>query len=96
MIPVNYHRVVTTVEETKSDSQRSSKYEEFKETTKCIGNFKSPEWVSYLGTLVKIDRVQLWLRISQMNRKNYTLRSKFSSLYSYENQDYALFVNEVN
>lgn len=50
---------MTTVEETKSDSQRSSKYEEFKETTKCIGNFKSPEWVSYLGTFVKIDRVQL-------------------------------------
>lgn len=87
---------MTTVEETKTDSQRYSKYEEFKETTKCIGNFKSPEWVSYLGTLVKIDRVQLWLRISQMNRKNYTLRSKFSSLYSYENQDYALFVNEDN
>lgn len=34
--------VVTTVAETKSDSQRSSDYEDFQEITKCTENFESP------------------------------------------------------
>ncbi|XP_052714698.1 uncharacterized protein LOC128187990 [Crassostrea angulata] len=52
--------VVTTVEETKSDSQRSSDYEDFQEIIKCTENFESPASLSFkLGTLVKIDKVQL-------------------------------------
>nr|XP_034335805.1 uncharacterized protein LOC117692360 isoform X1 [Crassostrea gigas] len=52
--------VVTTAEETKSDSQRSSDYEDFQEVTKCSENFESPASLSFkLGTLVKIDSVQL-------------------------------------
>nr|XP_034302245.1 uncharacterized protein LOC117681505 [Crassostrea gigas] len=52
--------VVTTAEETKSDSQRSSDPEDFQEVTKCSENFESPASLSFkLGTLVKIDSVPL-------------------------------------